>query len=156
MRRRLGDRRLRGDITVRYFKPGDFLVLDEPDDEGADCIAGRGHRGEVLVHVGLPDSGDGESVVDAEPGEELPGFGDFLFGGADGGVQGFPSTGHCAQALEVVPAGEPFDGDWMCGVPADSSAIVRRPPVGGPGPGAVTPNLGVPTKEWICRPVKPG
>ena len=60
--------------------------------------------------MGLPETGDGESMVGAEPQEELPGFGDFLFCGTDGSVQGLPWAGHGAEAFEVVPAGEPLDG----------------------------------------------
>jgi hypothetical protein len=65
---------------------------------------------EVFVQVALTQALGGEAVVGAEPGEELPGFGDFLFGGADGRVQRLFCAGHLAEAFEVVPAGEPFDG----------------------------------------------
>lgn len=105
----LGDERLGGGVAVRYLQPADLLVPDLPDEECADGVSGRGPFAQILVEVRLPKALHCESVLRVKPLKELPRFGDFLFGGADGGVQRLSGAGYLAEAFEVVPAGEAFD-----------------------------------------------
>jgi hypothetical protein len=105
---------------------GQVPVARGPDDERPGGVAGAGAGGEPGVEVGLTGLAE-RDARGLEVGEQLPGDGDLLAGGAGGAGLEPPGGGRVPRAAQVVPARE----------------AVKQPGCGGAvlGQGAAQPGL---------------